>query len=314
MRRPLILLLILLALTAPLAGAASTPPPAAEADPVDSLLDSLTPQTGVIELPNGIAKLNVSDNFRYIGPEDTKRFLEDGWGNDDASGTQGMLLPIDTDLFSNEGWGVVITYQEDGHVSDADANDIDYTDLLKSMQESATEASAERKKQGLGAVELIGWAAPPRYDAGAKKLYWAKELKFGDDAENTLNYNVRILGRKGVLVMNAVSNMSQLPRIEQGMTEVLSFAEFKEGQRYSDFDSGVDEVATYGIAALIGGGIAAKAGLFAKLGIALLALKKFIVIGLVAAGGFIVKLFRRKKESTPPALATLEEPPSAPEA
>lgn len=314
MRRPLILLSLLLALSAPHAVWSATPVPTEATNPADELLSSLTFKIGEIELPNGVAKLKVPENFRYIGPEDTKKFLEEGWGNADASGTEGMLLPIDADLFSDEGWGVVITYQEDGHVSDEDANDIDYADLLKSMQESATEASEERQKNGQESIALIGWAAPPHYDAQAKKLFWAKELKFGDNKEHTLNYNVRILGRKGVLVMNAVSGMSQLDKIEQGMTEVLKIAEFKEGQRYSDFDSGVDNVAAYGIAALVGGGLAAKAGLFAKLGIALLALKKFIFIGLVAAGGFIMKLFRRNKSTAPSAPTSADQPPSAPEA
>ncbi|MET3653317.1 hypothetical protein [Dyella japonica] len=42
-------------------------------------------------------------------------------------------------------------------------------------------------------------------------------------------------------------------------------------------------------------GIAAKAGLFAKLGIMLLALKKFIVIGIAAIGGLFAKIFKRKQ-------------------
>jgi uncharacterized membrane-anchored protein len=276
----------------------------AEPAPASDLLESLKLQTGSIDLAGGIAALDVPDTFRYIGPEDTRRFLEEGWGNPDGSGTLGMLLPTETDLFGGEGWGVVITYQEDGHVSDEDANEIDYKEMLQSMQEESREGNAEREKAGYQPVQLIGWAAPPRYDNQAKKLYWAKELKFGDDAENTLNYNVRILGRKGVLVMNAVSEMPQLSTVEERMQQVLAFTEFKQGHRYSDFDSGVDKVAGYGIATLIGGSIAAKAGLFAKLGALLLAFKKVILVGLVAVGAFIAKLFRRRKE----AAATLETP------
>lgn len=276
--------------------------------PADDLLESLNFQMGTIDLPNGVAALDVPDTFRYIGPDDTKRFLEEGWGNPDASGTLGMLLPTETELFGEEGWGVVITYQEDGYVSDEDANEIDYKELLQSMQEASKEGNAEREKAGYQPVQLIGWAAPPRYDSQTKKLFWAKELKFGADEENTLNYNVRILGRKGVLVMNAVSGMKQLPQVEKSMQQVLAFTEFKQGHRYSDFDSGVDKVAGYGLATLIGGTVAAKAGLFAKLGALLLAFKKVIFVGLAAAGAFIVKLFRRRKES-----AVSQEAPQSPE-
>jgi len=290
---------VLAILLLPALSAAAPIEPTSEPD--DDLLPTLQLQTGAIDLPGGIAALDIPDTFRYIDPDDTKRFLEEGWGNPDGSGTLGMLLPTDTDLFGREGWGVVITYQEDGHVSDEDASEIDYQELLQSMQKASKEANVERQKAGYEPVRLVGWAAPPRYDGQARKLYWAKELQFGSDAENTLNYNVRILGRKGVLVMNAVAGMSQLPQVEESMRQVLAFTEFKPGNRYSDFDSGVDKVAGYGLATLIGGTVAAKAGLFAKLGALLLAFKKVIFVGLAAAGTFFAKFFRRRKAGEPAA-------------
>jgi len=72
-------------------------------------------------------------------------------------------------------------------------------------------------------------------------------------------------------------------------------AEFNPGERYADYNSSTDKTAAYGIAALVAGGIAAKAGLFAKLGIMLLALKKFVVIGIAAIGGLFAKLFKKKQ-------------------
>lgn len=279
--------------------------PAAEPVSEGDLLGNFNFQKGDIDLPNGVARLEVPEEFRYIGPDDAQRFLEVGWGNPDGSGTLGMLLPVDTDLFGPEGWGVVITYQEDGYVSDEDAADIDYDELLDSMKNASEESNRERKKLGYEPVTLVGWARPPHYDAKAKKLYWAKELKFGSEESGTLNYNVRVLGRKGVLVMNAVSGMEQITQIEQRMDQVLAFAEFKEGYRYSDFDSGVDKVAAYGIAALIGGKVAAKVGLLAKLGAFLLAFKKVILVAVVAVGGFITKLFKRPK--------VIVDPPTLPE-
>lgn len=273
----------------------------------DEFLSSLNPQMGSISLPNDVATLDVPEEFRYIGPEDTKRFLEDGWGNPDGSGTLGMLLPVDVDLFGPEGWGVVITYQEDGYVSDEDAGKIDYDELMKSMKETEREANEERNKLGYEPVFLVGWASPPHYDSQAKKLYWAKELKFGGEEKNTLNYNVRILGRKGVLVMNAVSGMEQLPGIQEGMKKVIAFTEFTKGNQYGDFDPGIDKVAAYGIGALIGGKVAAKVGLFAKFGALLLAFKKFIFVALAAIGAFLAKLFKRRKIVADP--PTIPEPP-----
>ena len=67
-------------------------------------------------------------------------------------------------------------------------------------------ANEEREKQGFERVTLIGWAEPPSYDAAAHKLYWAKELAFADNPDHTLNYNIRVLGRRGVLVLNAYAS------------------------------------------------------------------------------------------------------------
>ncbi len=55
----------------------------------------------------------------------------------------------------------------------------------------------------------------------------------------------------------------------------------------------MDKVATYGIAALVLGGIAAKVGFFKLLWVGILALKKFIIIGVVAVVAFVKKLFNR---------------------
>lgn len=269
---------------------------AEKADSPEAFLKTLNLRNGLIDLPNGITTINVPESFRYIGQEDSKRFLEEGWNNPDGSGQIGMLLPMDVDLFGDNGWAVVISYEEDGHISDKEAEKINYDELLKSMQKSTEESNDERVKKGYTPIKLVGWATPPQYDSQSKKLYWAKELSFSGDQTNTLNYNVRILGRNGVLVMNAVSSMNQLPMIHDKINKVISFADFKEGNRYNDFDPGIDKVAAYGLTALIGGKIAAKAGLLAKLGGLLIAFKKFIIIGLAAIGGLIGKIFKRKKD------------------
>jgi len=165
--------------------------------------------------------------------------------------------------------------------------------LLKEMQEGAREASKEREKQGYKPFELIGWAEFPHYDRLTHKLYWAKELKFGNATSHTLNYNIRVLGRQGVLVLNAVAAMDQLSLIKSAMTRVLPIFEFNEGHRYTDYIPGKDKIAGYGVAALVAGSaaVAAKAGLFKGLLAILLASKKVVVISLIALGGLIRKLF-----------------------
>jgi uncharacterized membrane-anchored protein len=262
---------------------------------------SLKPQSGVIELPGGAAKLHLSDDFRYLAPNDAQKLIEQGWGNPpgSAADTLGMLIPAAGNPLEQGGWGVVVTYTEDGHVADDDADKIDYTALLKQMQDEASKANAERSKKGFPTVSLVGWAEPPHYDASEHKIYWAKDLEFGDGGGHTLNYFIRVLGRKGVLELNAVSGMDQLARVKHDMQQVIGFADFSEGSRYTDFNASTDKVAAYGLAALVAGGIAAKAGLFAKLLVLLVAMKKFALLIVAAIAGFFGKLFKRKPANGP---------------
>jgi uncharacterized membrane-anchored protein len=147
-------------------------------------------------------------------------------------------------------------------------------------------------------VTLVGWAEPPHYDARAHKLYWAKELAFGAD-EHTLNYSIRVLGRRGVLVLNAVAGMDKLPAIRQETQTVLAAVDFNDGHRYADYLPGTDKAATYGITGLIIGATAAKAGFFKVLIAGLLAFKKALVVGVLALISAIKVLFGGKKREAP---------------
>jgi uncharacterized membrane-anchored protein len=169
------------------------------------------------------------------------------------------------------------------------------------MKEDVEKENAERKKAGFETAELVGWASPPFYDKDRKILHWAKEIKFGDADGNTLNYNIRVLGRKGVLVLNAISGMGSLNLVKQDLPKVLDIVHFNEGYAYKDFDPGIDEVAAWTIGGLVAGKVLAKVGLFAVI------LKFWKLIALAVAGAFgggwkkMKAFFTRKKvEEEPP--------------
>lgn len=295
MLRSLLSALLCLSLGAPLVATASDTPTAAQQS-AEQLVASLNFQQGKITLPGAIATLDLPESFRYLGPDDATRILVDGWGNPPGNTTLGMIVPAGVNPISEEGWGVVVTYDKDGHVKDDDADSIKYDELLKDMQESIAASNAARKEQGYAPMTLVGWAEKPSYDKTHHKLYWAKELKTEGNSQNGLNYNIRVLGREGVLVLNAVSGMNQIAQIKSEMQHVTAFTEFTAGHRYADFNSSTDKVAEYGIAALVAGGVAAKLGLFGKLFALLLAFKKIILLVLLGAGTYMFKFFKREKK------------------
>jgi uncharacterized membrane-anchored protein len=260
-------------------------------------------QTGTVTLGGGIATVRVPDTLRFIGEEGSRRLLTEAWGNPPAAaqGVLGMLVPADMSPLDEKSWGVVISFEEEGYVNDDDAASIDYAKLATQLRESLEEANEQRKKQGFDTIDFVGWAEPPHYDKAEHKLYWAKELAFSDSQEHTLNYNIRILGRRGVLVLNAVSGMDQLATIHEQTPGILAAVNFNEGHKYTDYLPG-DKTAAYGIAGLIVGAAAAKAGFFKVLWLGILAFKKFIIVGIVAAMGFVKKFFSRKEtaSSAPP--------------
>jgi uncharacterized membrane-anchored protein len=259
---------------------------------------SLSYQKGKITLPGSLATLDLPPTFRYLSPADADRVLVQGWGNPpDNDKTLGMIVPADVSPLSKTGWGVLITYEADGHVSDSDADDIKYDELLKDMQASVLENNVARKEQGYSAMTLLGWAEAPSYDKVSKKMYWAKQYKSEGSTGTDLNYNIRVLGRQGVLVLNAIASMDQIEHIKKEMKHVTAFTDFTAGNRYADFNAATDKTAEYGLAALVAGGVAAKLGLFGKLFAFLLLFKKLIIVGIGAVGLALVRFFKGKAES-----------------
>jgi uncharacterized membrane-anchored protein len=281
--------------------------PPAEATPEDqaaqirAFVDSLKLESGTVALPEAKATLKLQSDMRFLRGPDAERVLTELWGNPPGSNPVGMLLPSAGALTDEKGYAVVLTYNDDGYVSDEEAAGIDYDKMLKDLQEDARSENAAREKAGYGSVELVGWAEAPRYDSTSNKLYWAKRLKFDRAAEDTVNYDVRVLGRAGYLSLNAVARIDQLETIRAEMPRVIELAEFDPGARYADYQEGSDKVAAYGIAALVAGGVAAKAGLFGKLFAALIAAKKLLiplVLGLFALVAKLVGRFGRKEGKT----------------
>ncbi|WP_454828253.1 DUF2167 domain-containing protein [Pseudoxanthomonas wuyuanensis] len=264
----------------------------------EQLVGGLKFRDGEIAVPEADAHFRLKPEFRYLEKADARRVLEQLWGNPPDDSVLGMIVPAKPTLLEDGSWAVVVTYSDDGYVSDEDAAKIDYDQMLSDMQDGTEQENAARKEAGYGAVDLLGWAVPPRYDSASNKLYWAKELAFDGNPNHTVNYDIRVLGRRGYLSLNAVAGMSELPVVQTGMQQLLTMTEFDAGARYADFDGSTDKVAAYGVAALVGGGLAAKAGLFAKIGLVLAKFWKLLLIGIVGIGVLIKRMFGGNKDQS----------------
>ena len=271
---------------------------------VDSVNMAMHYETGVVNLKDGIARLNIPKGFKYLGIEQSKYVIKDVWGNPERNDVLGMIFPENGSPVSDSSYAFIISFDDMGYVKDNDAEKIDYKELLDEFHKEEPAANAERKQQGYPSIHMVGWAQPPFYDSKNKVLHWAKELKFEGEEENTLNYDVRILGRKGILSLNAVAAMEQLPMVKKDIDQILTIPEFTDGNRYSDFDNNTDKIAAYTVGGLVAGKVLLKIGFFAKFW-------KLILLGVAAIGGWIAKLFKGRKrqqdlayEPTPPPSST----------
>ncbi|WP_082657776.1 MULTISPECIES: DUF2167 domain-containing protein [unclassified Sphingopyxis] len=265
----------------------------------EKLLKELDRQTGTIPIQAAKADLNLGDQYYFVGPEQSRTILVDIWRNPPASanGVLGMVFPKGKS-FIDDTWSAVITYEGTGYVSDDDAKTIDYEEMLANMKASDEAQAADIRAQGYPAGILQRWAQAPTYDAGRHSLVWARDIKFDDTPEDTLNYDIRLLGREGVLSMNILASMSQLDDVRQAAKTFASVGSFHTGARYADYNASTDKKAEYGLAGLVAAGgaaaVAKKVGLLAILA----KFGKFLLIGLVAlfAGfrNFIGGLFGRK--------------------
>ncbi len=139
----------------------------------ENFLASLHLTTGEVAIPSAKASLRLEPGYSFLSASDAQRVLSELWSNPPDNSVLGMILP-GTDprvLLDEKNWAVVVTYTDEGYVSDADAAKIDYSDMLKDMQKGTEDSNLERIKQGYPVIELVGWAEPPHYDAASHKLY-----------------------------------------------------------------------------------------------------------------------------------------------
>lgn len=258
----------------------------------DSLEQSFKYEYGLINLPGGIGKITVPKGFKYLNAKQAEMVIVDLWGNPKSENmTLGLLLP-EANSILGDNYVFNIQYDEIGYVEDDDADDINYEDLLADLKKDSEEENKQRAAEGYPSITMVGWAAKPFYDKERKILHWAKEIKFGTDSINTLNYNIRVLGRKGVLVLNAISSVNQLAAVQKDLTNVLDIVKFNDGFKYEDYDSSVDKVAAWTIGGLVAGKVLAKVGMFALLA----KFWKLIIFGVIGFFGFIWKKIKGQKE------------------
>lgn len=239
----------------------------------------------VVDLGKNLAQLDMSGAYLFADGEDT-RFVMEYLGNPPSNVEVGMVIPNRED----ENWFIVFEYSDIGYISDADSDDIDAAAILESYRKGTEEANKERAKMGAPPIHVTGWYEEPYYNAETNNLTWAMMLE-DDEKVQTVNYNVRILGRGGYMSAVLVADPEQLNALKPELAGIVSGFSYKKGNRYAEYVQG-DRLAQIGLTALIAGGAGAAA---VKLGLfqALAKFWKGIVVACLAFFGAIGRFAKR---------------------
>ena len=259
------------------------------ADSVETAMKWETAGT-TVAIGDGKVDLVVPEGFKFLNPEQGKFILKEVYGNPNGENL-GILYPESSGIWEDSSYFVVFSYDDSGYITDEDAQDMDYEELMEGMKEDMKAVNEERKEHGYGSMEILGWASEPYYDASTNKLHWAKSILFEGNEEPILNYNLLALGRNGYLKMNFVADMNQLENVKSVIPSLMPSVNFNDGYKYAQFDSSIDKVAAYGIGGLIAGKVLAKVGFFAFLA----KFGKVIVMAIIGVVGAFWKKIKGKK-------------------
>ncbi len=234
----------------------------------------------------GKAEIAIPQGYRFTTGDGTRKLME-MYGNPATKRELGML--------ATEGLGpwIIFEFDESGYVKDDEKDKINADEMLASLREGQEQGNKYRREHGMTELEILGWVVPPRYNEKTNNLEWGTRLKSVGSDGISINYNTRLLGRKGVMEVTLVCEPEEMEKMIAEQEKILAGFTYIEGERYAEFREG-DKVAKYGLTALIAGTgafAAAKMGLFAKLGVFIAKLGKGAILVVVAILAGIKKIF-----------------------
>src|SRR5262245_14543363 len=267
--------------------------PAAAAEPAEEGASppQLAWQPGPLTAPIGdaLAEIDVPEGYVFLGQKDTAQLLE--LMHNPVSGSElATLAPAS----EQESWLLFFEWDPVGWVDDSEKDDLDADALLTSIQEGTKQANDERKSRGWSTIEIVGWHEAPHYDERTKNLTWAIEGK--SDEHRVLNRMVKLLGRHGVMTVTIVSDPEEIAAASAATDRLLAGYQFRPGNTYAEYVPGKDKLASYGLTALVAGGLGAaavKSGLLGKFW-------KFLVVVAVGAVAGIRRLVAGRKHIADP--------------
>jgi len=227
-----------------------------------------------------VAEVQLPAEYMAAQGNDTRRIME-AMQNPPSGMEVGLIFTRNAD------WFVVFEFDDMGHVKDDEKGALDADAILESIKQGTEVGNKERAKRGWPSLTITGWEQKPHYDEQTRNLTWA--ILAQSEGKPLINYNTRILGRRGVMRVTLVADPGELATAVPQFRALLQGYAFTKGNRYAEWVQG-DKIAKVGLTALVTGGAAAVA---VKSGAAKWLWKVLVAAG-IGALAFLRKLFKRK--------------------
>lgn len=254
------------------------------------------------------ARLDLPAGFSFLDQKDARLLLQ-RLGNPNVADVLGVVTGSERD------WLAVLRFEKAGYVREDEGTKFDLDPLLAEVRQGALQTNAQRQKQQVPEIEVLGWLEPPRYDPKRHQLSWGIVVRNKDDAapeSQGLNFNTYLLGREGYLSLNLVTGMEQIIRNKAHAETLISAIEFRDGKRYTDH-AGTDKLAFGGMKALFTGAAEkstaqkppiAQKGFFARFGKLIIGIVVALLLAGAGAGAWF--FLRKRKAAVGDAPASVE--------
>jgi len=233
-----------------------------------------------------IAQIELPAGFAFFDGKTTRAMMAAA-GEPTSGNELGLLQP------TNAPWSVIFEFSNIGFVKDDEKDKLDADKLLQAIKAGNDEGNKERQRNGNPPLIIVGWEQEPKYDPVTHHLTWA--IRATSEGRAILNYNTRLLGRKGVMEVVLICEPEEFSKTLPVFSGLLNHHKFLSGETYAEYKPG-DKIAKYGLGALVLGGGAVAAAKLGLLGPVLLFLKKgwkLVVAAVVAIAAGIKKLLNK---------------------
>ncbi len=228
---------------------------------------------GTQVMVEGKYDLALGDRYYALRDADAQWVFTELWMNLADPNLKALIFQSSTTPLDNA-WAVAVTAYEVGHISDEEADTMDFGAIIEARKASDPEANKQRQAQGLPQLFTVGLTGTPGYDRTTRSLKFSVLLKQDGYDGEFLNANAWVLSRHGYVNLNVLGDPAQAAQIDAKLPELIGLVQLAEGNGYADYAPGVDAVAEGGLSALLGGG-AGQVGIVIVL---LALLKKFGVL------------------------------------